>query len=138
MIVFVLQTRITLPVALPPLAQRHLPMDHQLQSPSFWRDKRTRWVARAQTFSVATATSAVKALNEYISSAPGALSNERVERVDVAQGADGLFAWTASSLSLLRQMNEDTMPKKPTVDESVSRATPPPRRSAAAMSARRA
>ena len=39
-----------------------------------------------------------------MSTTPGALSSARV---DVTQGADGLFAWTASSLPLLQQMNED-------------------------------
>ena len=79
-------------------------MDPQTPPPSFWRDKRERWIARARTFNVATAFSAAAALNEHVSSAPGSLSHERVELV---QGEDGLFKWTPSALSLLKEMNED-------------------------------
>ena len=63
-----------------------------------------RWIARARTFNVATAFSAATALNEYIRSAPDAFCHERV---DLVQGEDGLFEWTPSALSLLRQINED-------------------------------
>jgi len=104
-LVFVLQTRITLAIALTPVAPAPTAiMDHQTPPPSFWTDKRARWVARAQAFNVATATSAVAALNEHIRSAAGSLSHEKVA---LTQGSDGLFEWTPSSLSLLRQMGED-------------------------------
>ena len=79
-------------------------MSHQSPALTFWADKKLRWVARARGFNLATATSAVNALNEYISQSAGSLSTERVV---VEQGSDGLFAWTPSSLRLLRQMGED-------------------------------
>jgi len=79
-------------------------MSHQTPPPSFWADKEKRWVARAQTFSVTAAASAVAALNEYISSSAGSLS---ARRVAIQQGSDGLCAWTQSSLRLLREMGED-------------------------------
>ena len=61
-------------------------------------------MARAQAFNVATAASAVAALNQHIGSSAGSLSSQKVV---IQQGADGLFAWTPSSLRLLRQMGED-------------------------------
>ena len=79
-------------------------MSHQTPPPSFWADKRLRWIARARAFNVAEAASAVTALNAHIGSSSGALSQEKVTLV---QGSGGLFEWTASSLALLRQMGED-------------------------------
>ena len=79
-------------------------MSHQTPPPAFWADKEKRWIARAQAFNVATAASAVAALNQHIGSSAGSLSSQKVI---IQQGADGLFAWTPSSLRLLRQMGED-------------------------------
>ena len=79
-------------------------MSHQTPPPAFWADKEKRWIARAQAFNVATAASAVAALNQHIGSSAGSLSSQKVV---IQQGADGLFAWTPSSLRLLRQMGED-------------------------------
>ena len=101
----VLQTQISLAIALPPVAPSPTAiMSHQTPPPSFWADKRLRWIARARAFNVAEAASAVTALNAHIGSSSGALSQEKVTLV---QGSGGLFEWTASSLALLRQMGED-------------------------------
>ena len=73
-------------------------------TPTFWADRQAGWVARARHFNAVTASNAVAALNTYISSVTG---SQAAQRVAVQQDADGLFAWTPASLSLLREMGAD-------------------------------
>ena len=79
-------------------------MDPQTPPPSFWPDKRARWIERARRFRQAEAVSACAALNDHISASAGPLSQKRVS---LEQDDAGIYAWTKSSLQLLRSMGED-------------------------------
>ena len=79
-------------------------MDPQTPPPSFWPDKRARWVERARRFSQAEAVSACAALNDHISASSGKLSQKRVS---LEQDDAGMCVWTKSSPQLLKSMGED-------------------------------